>query len=356
VTAGINPSTNVDISTPAWFAGILAALLESQELTAAQVRTALTAMVCGDCGEVEAAAVLVALRAKGETAGEIAAAAQVLREHMLAWDPGPEPVLDTCGTGGDGSATFNISTATAFVVAACGVRVVKHGNRSVSSRCGSADVLDALGVPLACDATAARRRLDRCGLVFCLAPDFHPALRHVAALRRRLGISTLFNCLGPLANPAGAGYQLLGVGRRSMLDRMAGALARLGTQHALVVSSDDGMDEVSLAVPTAVREVRGNAVEALEWRPVDFGLEHCPLEALRVDGPAASAALLRSVLAGEPGPAARVVLANAAAALLAAERVATLAQGVALAEAAVAGGQARRVLEQAAAPLPPEGE
>src|SRR5260370_37010483 len=175
------------MSNGSWFSDAMTALLARRELSDEQMRAALTAMIEGRDGEAEAAAFLIALRMKGETAGEIAAAAQVLREHMMRWDAGPQPVLDTCGTGGDGAGTFNISTATAFVVAAAGVPVVKHGNRSASSRSGSADVLALLGVTLEGDAAHARASLQRCGLAFCFAPNFHPALKHVAALRRRLG-------------------------------------------------------------------------------------------------------------------------------------------------------------------------
>src|SRR5262245_49236322 len=192
---------------------------------------------------------------KGETAEELAAAAAVLREAMVKLPAARGGVLDTCGTGGDGTGTFNISTAAALVAAAAGVPVVKHGNRAVSGNSGSADVLAALGVRVEGDGAFARRCLERAGLAFCFAPYFHPALRHVAAVRRRLGIGTLLNCLGPLANPAGAAYQLLGVGRPELLDRMAGALARLGTGRALVVCGRDGLDEVSLGGPTLVREV-----------------------------------------------------------------------------------------------------
>jgi len=197
----------------------LTTLLAHGERGTAQLRAAMHAVLRGEHDEAATAAWLIALRMKGETAGEIATAAQVLREHMLAWDPGLPGVLDTCGTGGDGAGTFNISTATAVVAAAAGAPVVKHGNRAASSRSGSADVLAALGVCVEGDAARARRCLDRAGLAFCFAPQFHPALRHVAALRRRLGVRTLFNCLGPLANPAGAAYQLLGVGRPDLFER-----------------------------------------------------------------------------------------------------------------------------------------
>ncbi len=334
----------MNTSLTPWFGEVLAALVARRELSRAQMRAVLQELMSGRCGEAEAAAFLVALRMKGETAAEIAAAAEVLREHMVRWDPGVDGVLDTCGTGGDGTGTFNISTAAAFVVAAAGAPVVKHGNRSVSSRSGSADVLAVLGVHVEGDGAFGRRCLQRAGLAFCFAPHFHPALRHVAALRRRLGVGTLFNCLGPLANPAGAAHQLLGVGRPELLDLMAGALAHLGTRRALVVCGRDGLDEVSLSAPTLVREVRGHTVTAWEWTPADFGLEACTLAELQVDGPEASAATVRAILDGRSGAAARVVLANAAAGLLAAERVDTLAAGVALATEALASGRARAVL------------
>ena len=331
------------------FEDILAALVGGRELVPEQMRWVMREVMAGRCGEAEAAAFLVGLSMKGETAAEIAAAAEVLREHMVRLETGRDDVLDTCGTGGDGAGTFNISTAAALVAAGAGVAVVKHGNRAASGKSSSADVMAALGVCVEGDEAAARRCLDQAGMAFCFAPRFHPALRHVAPLRRRLRVRTLFNCLGPLANPALAPYQLLGVGRPELLDPLAGALARLGTSRALLVSGHDGLDEVSLSAPTRVREVRGQQVREWEWRPADFGLAPCSPEDLRADGPEESAALIRAVLAGEPGPAARVVLANAAAALLAAERVETLGQGVVLAAEAVASGRARQVLDRLAA-------
>jgi anthranilate phosphoribosyltransferase len=336
----------VTTNQPQGIAEALAVLVQRRDLDDEQIRAVMREMLTGRCGDVDAAALLIALRVKGETAAEIAGAAAVLREHMVRFETGRPDVLDTCGTGGDGTGTFNISTAAALVVAGVGVPVVKHGNRAVSSRSGSADVLTALGVRVEGDLVFARRCLDEAGLAFCFAPSFHPAVRHVMAVRRQLRVHTLFNCLGPLANPAGAPYQLLGVGRAELLDPMAGALARLHVKRALVVYGRDGLDEVSLSGPTLVREVRGSEVTAWEWTPSDFDLAPCSLTQLRVDGPEESAAILRDLLDGREGPAARVVLANAAAALVAAERVASPAQGVPLAAAAVSSGRARQVLDR----------
>jgi anthranilate phosphoribosyltransferase len=332
-------------SAPAWLTTALEALLERRNLSAMHMCELMHGLLGGSCGEPETAAVLVALHMKGETADELAAAAAVLREYCLPLKVGRTDVLDTCGTGGDGSCTFNISTATALVAAGAGVPVVKHGNRAISSRSGSADVLAALGVLVELDPAVARRCLERAGMTFCLAPQFHPHMRHVGAVRRRLGVRTLFNCLGPLANPAGAAYQLLGVGRAEWLDRLAAALARLGTRRALLVCGRDGLDEVSLSGLTLVREVVGGEVKPHEWSPDDFGLAPCRLEELRVSGPEESAQTIRGILAGEEGPARRVVLANAAAALLAAERVTNLREGVDRAADAIASGRADKVLD-----------
>jgi anthranilate phosphoribosyltransferase len=336
----------MDDSPPHRITQLLTVAMAGRELTEEEMRSVMTDMMAGRCGEAEIAAFLIALRMKGETAGEIAAAAAVLREYMVPFDSGRDDVLDTCGTGGDGIGTFNISTAAALVAAGAGVPVVKHGNRAISSRSGSADVLASLGVAVEGNAAWARACLERAGLAFCFAPYFHPTLRHVGPVRRRLGVRTLFNTLGPLANPARAKHQLLGVGWPELLDPLAGALARLGTGRALLVCGRDGLDEVSLSAPTLVREVRGTVVSAWEWTPTDFGLDPCSLDDLRVGGPEESATRIRAVLAGHSGPSARAVLANAAAALLAAGKVATPAEGVALAGEALASGRARQVLEQ----------
>jgi anthranilate phosphoribosyltransferase len=332
------------LPSPSWFAPTLSTLLERTDLGAVRMCQLMEGLLCGACGEAETAALLVALRMKGETADELAAAAAVLRDHMRPVDTGDLPVLDTCGTGGDGSGTFNISTAAALVVAAAGVPVVKHGNRAVSGNSGSADVLAALGVNVESPALASRECLARAGMIFCLATAFHPAMRSLGALRRRLGVRTLFNCLGPLANPAGAPYQLIGVGRSEWLDRMAGALARLGTRHALLVCGRDGLDEVSPCAPTLVREVRNGEVTACEWTPADFDLAPCRLDDLRADGPGASAAMVREAIEGRDGAPYRATLANAAAALLAADQVATPREGIDRASRAISSGGAKRVL------------
>jgi anthranilate phosphoribosyltransferase len=326
------------------FADALALLVDRRNLPAEQMAGLMRDMIAGRLVESESAALLTALRMKGETPEEIAAAAGVLREHMIRLETGRPDVLDTCGTGGDNTGTFNISTATALVTAACGVPVVKHGNRAVSSRSGSADVLTELGVSLDGEPAWARRCLDEAGLAFCFAPHFHPAFGNLGALRRRLRIRTLLNCLGPLANPAGAAYQLLGVGRRELLDPLAGALARLGTRKAILVWSTDGLDEVSLSATTLVREVKGNTVRSTEWNADHFGLEPCQLSELLADGAQESAAMIRAILGGADGPPRRIVLANTAAALLASERVSDLREGVARAVEAIDSGNARRVL------------
>ena len=336
----------MELPTPAWFAELFPELLARHDLPGGRVLDAVRDLVAGKVDDARAAAFLTALRMKGESSEEIAAAAEVLREQMVRLVPVNGPALDTCGTGGDDSGTFNISTAAAIVAAGAGIPVVKHGNRAVSSRSGSADVLRELGVNVEGGVEWAQKCLERIGFAFCFAPHFHRGMAHVAALRRKLGVRTIFNLLGPLANPADAPYQLLGVGKPDLLDPLAGALAKLGTRQSVLVCSHDGMDEVSLAAPTRVRLVRGSEYESREWRPEEFGLGAVTADEIRADGPAASAAILRAVLAGENIPAKRVTLANAAAALWAAEAVPTLKDGVARAEAATGGGAARRVLDQ----------
>ncbi len=332
------------MTSGSWFGQTLAALLERRELTPAQTTTLFDELMSGRVGDAEAAALLIALRMKGETANELAAAARVLRSHMNRLETGRGGVLDTCGTGGDGTGTFNISTAAALVAAAAGVPVVKHGNRAISGATGSADVLAELGVHVEAGPAWARRCHDVAGIAICLAPHNHPSMKQVASVRKRLGVRTIFNLLGPLANPAGAAYQLLGVGRPELLEPVAGALAQLGIKQAFVVCGRDGLDEVSLTAPTRVRRVVENRVEVEEWTIADFGLEPVSIEEIAVANPAESAAMIRDVLSGRPSAARRVVLANAAAAILVAQHAPNLQQAVRLAERAIDTGRARETL------------
>lgn len=305
-------------------------------------------IMSGEATPAQVGAFLVALRMKGETVDEVAGMARVMREHALSV-PGVEDVVDTCGTGGDAlrlssgqaSGTFNVSTAAAFVAAAAGARVAKHGNRAMSSACGSADVLEALGakIDLTPDQVAACIR--ETGIGFMFAQAFHPAMKHVASPRREIGVRTVFNVLGPLTNPAGAKRQLLGVARPELAPLLAEALGRLGAQHALVVHGHGGLDEISLSGPSTVHELRDGALREYEVSPREVGLSEASLEAVRGGSPEVNAAALRAVLDGERGPLRDITLLNAAAALVVADLAADLREGVRIASEAVDSGAAR---------------
>jgi anthranilate phosphoribosyltransferase len=325
---------------------LVVSLVERGAINAPDLRAGVEALLRGEYDEAEAAAFLTALRLRGESAEHLAAAASILREQMVRLDTGGLQVLDTCGTGGDGAGTFNISTAVAIVVAGCGVPVVKHGNRGVSSVCGSADVMEALGVRLDAGPAAIARCLQEVGLAFCFAPIFHPAMRRVAELRRRLGFRTIFNLLGPLVNPAQPAFQLIGVAQVDLLDRLASALAQLGGTTAYLVHGQDGLDEVTLGAPTTVRLVDRGQVAALEWTPEMFNFPRHAIRELRVESAAESAALLRRILAGERGAAGDFVLANSSAALYSAQRVASLPEGVQRAREAILAGAAQKTLDR----------
>ncbi|HXU47082.1 MAG TPA: anthranilate phosphoribosyltransferase, partial [Thermoanaerobaculia bacterium] len=261
------------------------------------------------------AALLVALRMKGEEPAEIAGAASAMRRRALAIPHGRSRVVDTCGTGGDGKGTFNISTAAALIAAAAGVPVAKHGNRSVSSKSGSADVLAALGVKIDVSPEVAGRALDAIGIAFLFAPVLHPAMREVMPVRRELGLRTVFNVLGPLTNPAGAKRQVLGVYAAPLVERLGRVLAELGAEHALVVHGEDGLDELSTTGESSVAEVRDGDVRLFRVAPEDFGLPRATLADLLGGGPEENAAAMRRVLAGEPGPLADISALNAGAAI-----------------------------------------
>jgi anthranilate phosphoribosyltransferase len=323
----------------------------SHGLTAAETAAAVSVIMDGQASEAAIAAFLTALRIRGETADELTGAVEAVRARMtpFARQSGPdgatEPLLDTCGTGGDGACTVNISTATAVVVAACGVPMAKHGNRSASGNSGSAEVLTELGVRVDAGPAVLSRCLFEVGITFLFAPAFHPALRFAAPARKQLPFRTLFNLVGPLANPARPEFQLVGVAGLAQAELVAQALARLGIRRAAVVSGSDGLDEVTLAGPTQVRWVEAGRVTARTWSPSEFGLPHIPAEALRVAGPAASAARIRDFLSGQEGPVRASVLANAAAAL-AVWGAGGLSEGVEQACRAVDSGAAASVLER----------
>ncbi|GIX03953.1 MAG: anthranilate phosphoribosyltransferase [Planctomycetaceae bacterium] len=324
---------------------LLEKILSCQALDAEQVQAAFTRVMQGDCSEVDVASLLTALRCHGETVAVLVGGARALRQAARRIVTRRTGLLDTCGTGGDGLQTFNISTAVAFVAAAAGVPVAKHGNRSATSRSGSADVLEALGCRLELTPEQMGLCLDELGITFCFAPCVHPAMRHVASVRRQLPFPTIFNLLGPLTNPAGVEYQLLGASGESRAQLLAETIRHLGTRQTFVVCGAGGEDEVSIAGVTQVWQVRSNEMRTMTWHPRPLGLETADISVLKVDSPQASAELILRVFRGERGPARDAVVLNAAAALLAAEHVPSLESGVALAQQILDTGQAERLLQ-----------
>ncbi len=323
-----------------------------QSLTEQEAVAVMEEIMTGEATPSQLGAFLTALRLKGETVDEIAGLARVMREKAVhvSLPHGLTPV-DTCGTGGDSSGTFNVSTAAGLVVAACGQPVAKHGNRAATSRCGSADVLEALGIKIELKPEQVARCVQDAHFGFMFAPAYHPAMKHVGPTRREIGIRTVFNILGPLTNPAGAAYQVLGVPDASLVRKMGEALLRLGCKRALVVYGEDGMDEISLGAPTIICEVRGKG-DLREYRitPEDMGLSRQSREAVRGGDAAFNANLLREILSGARSDAyADMVSLNAGAALLASERVDTLAEGVKLARQTIHSGRAIQTLEAVAA-------
>ena len=304
-------------------------------------------IMSGEMSPVMMAAVLIGLRVKKETIGEITAAAQVMREFSTKVVVADRThLVDIVGTGGDGSHTFNISTCSMFVAAAAGARVSKHGNRSVSSKSGSADVLESLGMPLTLSPAAIAQCIADTGIGFMFAPNHHPAMKNVAPVRKELGVRTIFNILGPLTNPADAPNILMGVFHPDLVGIQVRALQRLGAQHALVVYGRDGMDEVSLGAATQVGELKDGAIREYDIHPEDFGLTMASSRALKVETPAQSMAMLQGVLANEPGAARDIVILNAGVALYAANVSASIAEGVVLARETLASGKAQAKLQQ----------
>ncbi len=319
-------------------------LVSGESLPLEEAARVMNEIMSGEATPAQFGAFVTALRLKGETVDEIAGMAQVMREHSLHVDIDGS-LVDTCGTGGDGSGTFNISTTAAFVAAGAGAKVAKHGNRAMSGATGSADVLEALGAKIDLNPESVARCINETGFGFMFAQGFHPSMRFAAGPRREIGIRTVFNILGPLTNPAGAGAQVIGVADASMASKMAQALSRLGSRRALVVHGNDGLDEITIADSTRIWELNDGAVSEYNILPEGSGVTRAPLSEIRVSDAEQSAGMLRDVLVGKAGAARDIVLLNAAAALLAGGLADTLRQGIHAAAESIDSGNARERME-----------
>ena len=331
------------------FATLIEKLRRRQDLPADEAAAAMEEIMAGRATSAQIAGFLVALSMKGERPAEIVGLARTMRANAVTLPTAHPDIFDTCGTGGDGASTFNVSSLAALVLAACGVPVAKHGNRAVSSRCGSADLFAALGVATHAAPAVVDRCLSECQIAFLFAPTFHPSMRHAGPARRELGIRTAFNLLGPLTNPAGVRRQLVGVARADYTDLIARALGELGSEYAWVAHGADGLDEITTTGYTKISEIRNGAIRAFYLHPSDFGLPVADPAALRADSPEDHEAVARQVLEGGTGAARDMVLVNAAAGLLITERVASLPEGVAMAGAALDEGLAAECLQRLAA-------
>ena len=323
----------------------LQTLLNKQNLSSDQMRSVMKQIMSGKATDAQIGGFLIALRCKGETIDEIAAAAEVMRELATKVDIKGKHVIDTCGTGGDGANTFNISTTCAFVVAAAGGQVAKHGNRSVSSSCGSADVLEAAGVNLDLSAEQVADCVTQIGVGFLFAPKHHGAMKYTSNARKEMGVRTLFNLLGPLSNPAGAPNQLIGVFDKKWVEPLAQALNKLGSKHVLVVNADDGLDEISIATPSSIAELKNGEVVSYMITPEQFGYQRASLAELAVDGAVSSLVMVKSVLDNKPGAARDIVALNAGAAIYAANITNTLTAGIEKADQLIASGAAKAKFE-----------
>ena len=319
----------------------IASVIDRRDLTAEEMKSVMRAIMTGQATPAQIGGFLVGLRMKGETVDEIAAAAGVMRELATAVDVSGPHLVDTCGTGGDGASTFNISTASAIVTAAAGGRVAKHGNRSVSSSSGSADVLEAAGVKLDLGPEQVAACIDKVGVGFLFAPQHHSAMKHAIGPRKEMRVRTLFNLLGPLTNPAGAPNQVLGVFSHDWVEPLANVLKQLGSEHVLVVHAEDGLDEISIAAPTYVAELRDGKVSTYTVTPEELGVQRAGLESIAVKDAADSLAMLQSVFDNQAGPARDIVCLNAGAAIYAAGLAETLRQGVERAAVVIASGAAK---------------
>lgn len=324
---------------------VLSTLLGGRDLSEEQTAAAMTEIMEGAATPAQVAGFVIALRAKGETADELTGLVRTMRAYAERVEVVGD-VLDTCGTGGDRTGTFNVSTAAAFVCAGAGVKVAKHGNRAASSRCGSADVLEALGVRIDLPPDGVAACIDTAGIGFCFAPVFHPAMRHAAVPRKELGVATIFNFLGPLTNPAGATRQALGVADPRMVELMVDTLSRLGSEHVVAFHGADGLDELSISGPSQVVELNKGATERWALDPRNLGIEPAPLDALAGGTADENATAVRTVLEGKPGPKRDVVALNAAAGLLAAGRAQDIGAGLALAIETIDSGAGATALER----------
>ena len=322
------------------------AVASGQDLSTDQAQSVLREIMGGGVDEAQTAAFLIALRTKGETVDELVGLARTMREMAARVEVPGDYLLDTAGTGGGTTPTFNVSTTAALVAAAAGSRVAKHGNRSATSLCGSADVLEALGARIDLEPAAVAQCIDEVGFGFMFAPRHHQATKHVVPVRKALGVRTIFNFLGPLTNPAGATYQLLGVGDPAFVEMVAGALHQLGAKRAAVVAGADGMDEVSIVAETQLLEVTPEGVTSHTLSPERVGLERAEAEAVRGGTPEENAAITRGVLGGEPGPRRALIVMNAGAALFVNARVPGFEEGVRLAEETIDSGAALDTLER----------
>ncbi len=324
----------------------IAKLVQREDLAQDEMIAAMNDVMNGDASPVQIAAFVTALRVKGETADELTGAARVMREKATRVKIKDPMVVDTCGTGGDHAQTFNISTAAAFVVASCGIKVAKHGNRSVSSRSGSADVLSSLGVNIKADLKTVEQCIDVVGIGFLFAPLLHGAMKHAAPVRAELGIRTIFNMLGPLTNPARARYQVVGVYDERLTEVFAEVLGNLGAEHAFVVCGDDGLDEVTLTAPTKISELKDGEVETYRIIPEDLGLKRCSSDMLVGGGPEENARIIMDIFEGKTGPHRDIVLLNTAPALVAARKARTLEDGITIAAGALNSGEPIKKLKQ----------
>ena len=322
------------------------AVTEHRDLSSDDMIDVMRLIMTGQATPAQIGGFLIGLRMKGETVDEIAAAAGVMRGLAEHVDVDADHLVDTCGTGGDGASTFNISTASAFVVAAAGGKVAKHGNRSISSKSGSADLLEAAGVNLELDPKQVAHCINQCGVGFMFAPKHHSAMKHAIGPRREMGVRTIFNVLGPLTNPAGAHAQVLGVFSKDLVEPLAQVLQKLGSTHVMVVHADDGMDEISIGSPTSVAELLEGKIQTYSISPEQFGLQRADVNTLSVESPEHSLQLIRSIFAGEKGAAADIVALNAGAAIYVADLVNELDEGIAKAQEILANGSAQAKMDE----------